>query len=68
MPRKKDLREVDQVALDFGIRGLARSRFGKFLETCKHHGDVGSKNDKGDFTRPELEQKAKEFLGLPDED
>ncbi len=68
MPRKADLREVDQVANKFGIKGSARTAFGKYLEECKKGGDVGSKNDRGDFTRDELIERAREFLGLPDQD
>jgi len=68
MPRKTDLREVDQVAGQFGIKGSARTAFGRHLEECKTHGDTGSKNDRGDFTRDELIKKAREFLGLPDKD
>ena len=61
MPRKDDIKEVDQIARKFGI-------VGDFLEHCKQNGDRGSKNDRGDFTRPELERKAREFLQLPDGD
>jgi hypothetical protein len=44
------------------------SKFGDFLEDCKAQGDRGTKNERGDFTRSELEEKAREFLGLPDVD
>ncbi len=68
MPRKSDLREVDQVANKFAIKGRSRTAFGKYLEECKQHGEAGTKNDRGDFTRDELIEKAREFLGLPDKD
>ena len=66
MGRKKDLKEVDDVAGQFDMTDEERLEFGDFLEDSKAHGDRGSKNDRGDFTRPELVQKARDFLGLPD--
>lgn len=39
-----------------------REAFGKFLEDLKQHGQGGSANERGDFTREELEEKAQEFL------
>ncbi len=68
MPRKDDTKEVDEIAKMFGIEGDRRFDFGDFLEESKRHGDRGSKNDRGDFTRPELQRKAREFLKLPDAD
>ena len=67
MGRKNDLKEVDDVADEFDMTDVERFDFGDFLEDCKTHGDCGSKNDRGDFTRPELIQKAREFLGLSDQ-
>lgn len=66
MGRKADLREVDEVAHEFQMSHEERFDFGDFLEECKAHGDRGTKNDRGDFTRAELERKAREFLGLPE--
>jgi hypothetical protein len=64
MSKKPDLRQVDDVAHEFDMSEVERIEFGDFLEDCKAHGDRGTKNDRGDFTWPELRQKAKEFLGL----
>jgi len=63
MGRKENLREVDKVAKQFGMTMEQRRDFGDFLEDCKNSGDTGTKNDRGDFTWPELEAKAREFLG-----
>ena len=68
MSRKKDLREVDDVANAFDMDDEERFEFGDFLEDSKAHGDRGTKNDRGDFTRPELERKAREFLGLTEDE
>ncbi len=68
MGRKKDLREVDDVAYQLDMTEEERFEFGDFIEDCKAHGDRGSKNERGDFTRSELIQKAREFLGLSDEE
>lgn len=65
MPRKEDLREVDQVAAEAGLSPGERRDFGRFLERCKHDGDGGTKNDRGDFTRDELREKVREFLESP---
>lgn len=68
MGRKDDLKEVDAVAREFGMDAETRFEFGDFLEDCKAHGDGRTKNARGDFTRGELREKAREFLGLSDED
>lgn len=68
MGRKKDLKEVDDVANAFDMDETERFEFGDFLEDCKAQGDRGTKNERGDFTRSELAEKAREFLGLSDED
>lgn len=39
-----------------------RDDFGPFLEEEKRNGYGGTLNNRGDFTYPELRQKAKEFL------
>ena len=62
MGKKQDIREVDAIAERFGMAPEVRRDFGDFLEQCKRSGNGGSKNDRGDFTRDELEQKAREFL------
>ncbi len=67
MGRKGDIREVEQIAREFGMSEEDRFEFGDYLEECKRNGEVGTKNDRGDFTWDELKQKAREFLGLPEE-
>lgn len=62
MVRKRDLKDVDAVAKQFGMNKEQRRDFGDYLEECKESGDGGSRNDRGDFTWTELEEKAKEFL------
>lgn len=58
MGRKADLRQVDSVAREFGID---RAEFGDYLEACKAAGELGTANDRGDYTYAELRQKAQEF-------
>ena len=41
-----------------------RRDFGDFIEEEKAAGNVGTKNERGDFTYQELQQKACEFLGI----
>jgi len=45
-----------------------RDEFGDFLEEEKRCGRGGTKNDRGDFKWNELEEKAREFLGLEDDE
>ncbi|MFW6358073.1 MAG: hypothetical protein ACOC0N_02485 [Chroococcales cyanobacterium] len=61
---KKDIKQVNDIATKFGMTEEDRFEFGQFLEDEKKSGNRGSKNDRGDFTYAELEQKAREFLGL----
>jgi hypothetical protein len=68
MGRKPDQKQVDDVANEFDMTEVERFEFGDFIEDCKAHGDRGTKNDRGDFTWSELRQKAREFLGLPEEE
>jgi hypothetical protein len=63
MGRKRDLRQVDAVAGEFGMDPQTRREFGDYLEECKAAGDGGTANDRGDFTYEELRRKAQEFLG-----
>ena len=64
MGRKQDIREIDQIAKQFGMDEETRKEFGDYLEDCKHSGERGTKNARGDFTWAELEHRAREFLGL----
>lgn len=63
MAKKRDIREVEAIAAEFGMDPELRREFGEYLEGCKRSGDVGTKNEAGDFTWNELKQKAREFLG-----
>jgi len=65
--RKRDLKQIDDIANQLGMDDDEKQDFGEFIEECKAHGDGGEKNDRGDFTWPELKRKAREFLGLPEE-
>ena len=58
MGKKRDIREVERVAMKFGMDEETRRDFGDYLEECKRQGEHRSKND-----RDQLEQKAREFLG-----
>lgn len=63
MGKKHDIKKVEAIAKLFGMDEETRRDFGDFIEECKQTGHRGSKNDRGDFTWSELEQKAREFLG-----
>jgi len=59
---KQDIRDVEAIAIQFGMDAEQRREFGDFLEECKQSGDRGSRNDRGDYTWRELEEKARQFL------
>ena len=63
MGRKRDLRQVDNIAREFNMTPEGRQNFGEFLEEEKRNGNGGTLNSKGDFTYSELRKKAQEFLG-----
>ena len=63
MARKLDIKEIERMARKHGMTEDQRRDFGDFLEECKRGGEVGTKNDRGDFTWDELDRKAREFLG-----
>jgi hypothetical protein len=62
MGKKDDIKQVDAIAREFRMSPTLRKTFGLFLEEEKRNGYGGTLNDRGDFTYPELRQKAKEFL------
>lgn len=64
MPPKRDIKQINAVAKEFKMERLQRQAFGDFLESEKEAGYIGNKNERGDFTYQELQQKAREFLGL----
>lgn len=63
MPHEHDIAQVDEVAREFDMNREQRFEFGDFLEDEKAAGNGGTKNRRGDFTMPELRDKAREFLG-----
>lgn len=59
MGKKDDLKQIDAIAREFRMSPTLRKTFGLFLEEEKRNGYGGTLNDRGDFTYPELRQKAK---------
>jgi len=59
--RKKELKDVEQAAIEGGLAPSQRHEFSRYLHRCKQSGEHGSKNDRGDFTYQELVEKAREF-------
>jgi len=64
MGKKRDTKQIDDIATLFQMTEPQRRRFGEFIEEEKRKGNRGILNRKGDFTYSELKQKAKEFLDL----
>lgn len=62
MARKRDLREVDDVASSLGMSRAERRLFGLWLEDLKASGERGTKNTRGDFTFDELKAHGQEFI------
>jgi hypothetical protein len=62
MARKRDIRQIDAIAREFGMDPRERRKFGDYIEDCKARGEKGSARD-GDFTYEELREKAREFFG-----
>jgi 3-hydroxyacyl-CoA dehydrogenase len=59
---KKDIKQVNDIAKAYNMTEEERKEFGKFLENEKKRGRIGNKNDKGDYTYQELEEKARKFI------
>lgn len=59
---KRDIRQLEGVAQEFGMDPIERREFGDYLEDCKRRGDMGSEPN-GDFTYGELRIKVAEFRG-----
>ncbi|MFB2834835.1 hypothetical protein [Floridanema evergladense] len=64
MGKKKDIQQVEAVAREFNMNESERRDFRDFIEEEKAAGNGGTKNERGDFTYQELQQKAREFLGI----
>ena len=61
--KKSDIKQVNDVANRFGLKGSERREFGDFLEAEKAAGRGGTLNKRGDFRWKELVDKVKDFLG-----
>ena len=62
MGKKKDLKQIDDIAKKYNMTKEQRKEFGKFIENEKKKGRIGSENERGDYTWEELKQKGLEFL------
>ena len=62
MGRKRDIRQIEAIAKEFGMGPDERREFGDYIEDCKRMGEKGSGRD-GDFTYAELRDKVPEFRG-----
>ena len=62
MAKKRDVRQIDAIAIEFGMEADERHGFGDYIEECKRNGDRGS-GIGGDFTYGELCEKVREFRG-----
>ncbi len=60
--KKRDIRQIESIAKEFGFSDSRRFEFGDFIEKEKSSGRKGSLNDRGDFTYAELKLKAHDFL------
>jgi len=55
MGKKRDIRDIEAVATEFGMEEEERRDFGDYIEECKKKGDRGS-GKRGDFTYAELRE------------
>ena len=62
MGRKRDIRQIEAIAKEFGMDPVERREFGDYIEDCKRQGECGSGKN-GDFTYDELREKVPEFRG-----
>ena len=62
MGKKRDIRQIEAIAREFGMDPDERREFGDYVEDCKRSGERGSGNA-GDFTYDELRAKVTEFRG-----
>ena len=62
MGRKRDIRQIEAMANEFGMNDDERREFGDYVEECKRSGERGT-GVNGDFTYAELRDKAREFRG-----
>ena len=62
MGRKRDIRQIEAIAQEFGMDPEERREFGDYIEDCKRRGESGTGKN-GDFTYGELREKVPEFRG-----
>ena len=62
MGRKRDIRQIEAIAREFGMEPEERREFGDYIEECKRGAERGPGDD-GDFTYGELRDKVSEFRG-----
>ena len=62
MGRKRDIRQIEAIALEFRMDDDERREFGDYVEECKRQGEHGA-GEFGDFTFAELRALAREFRG-----
>lgn len=62
MSKKRDIRQIEAIAEEFGMSPDERREFGDYIEECKRNGERGTA-DNGDFTYEELRTKVPEFRG-----
>ncbi len=62
MPRESDLRQVDAICRQYRMSADRERHFRRLLHELKSLGEKGSANDRGDFTRDELDSSALEFM------
>ena len=62
MRRKRDIRQIEAIAGEFGMDRDERREFGDYIEDCKQNGEKGT-GKSGDFTYEEPRAKVSEFRG-----
>jgi hypothetical protein len=62
MSKKRDIRQIEAIAREFGMDPEERREFGDYIEDCKRRREKGSGKD-GDFTYSDLRDKVPEFRG-----
>lgn len=62
MASKRDIKQIEAIAREFGMDDVERCEFGDFVEDRKRNAEHGTATD-GDFTYAELRELAREFRG-----
>lgn len=66
MAKKWHIRQVDAIAKQYGMGAEARRKFREHIHMLKNSGHKGSLDDEGNFTFQELDELARDMLGLDD--